>query len=271
MRQIAKKLTGLVITLCPALSVFAQGYAPQSQSAGRNYYDPAAAEAASSGGVDVLLVVVISLVFLIVIGMFVGFMIMLSQKNKQRQAEEERRLAEADASQRQMQELISLTKNKDAQLNALEEQLKNISVIDDAKADQTEMLLSRGLSSINLIFVDGERQGMMEVLDVHDPKDNPKKCRIGRNSGMCQVQIPDSDHSVSGNHCMVSFEGDAPHEQFFIRDTEASNATQVKKLSGKILSASEKVVLEDRDVITVGRTSLSVVIIRPLESSETNS
>jgi hypothetical protein len=240
-----------------------------------DYYDygadaAQAAGATQGGGVDVLLIVVISLVFLIVIGMFVGFMIMLSQKNKQRQAEEARRLAESEAAQRQMQELISITKSKDAQLSALEEQLKSISVMDEAKADQTEMLLSKGLSSINLIFVDGERQGMMEVLDVHDPKDNPKKCRIGRNSSMCQVQIPDSDHAVSGNHCMISFEGDAPNEQFYLRDTEASNSTQVKKASGKVLSGSEKVVLEDRDVITVGRTSLSVVIIRPLEK-DTNS
>jgi len=251
MRFITKKLAGIAVALFSTLSLFAQ-YAPEE---GNNYPSASTAEVSQNGGsVDSLLIVVIVFVFLIVIGMFVGFMVMMNQKNKQRSME-------TNASQLQMQEL----RNELSRLSAENIELNNHSVIDisEVEKNKTEKLLKKGLSSISLIFIDGERAGVMEVLDIHDPKDGPQKCRIGRDSSMCQVQLPDSDHTVSANHCMISFDGEAPREEFYLRDTEASNPTQIKRTSGKVLSGAKKVILADRDVITVGRTSFAVVILRP--------
>lgn len=259
MRSIRKKIIGIGVVLFSALSLFAQ-YAPQESD---GYASAPAAVAQQGGGnVDSLLIVVIVFVFLIVIGMFVGFMVMMNQKNKQR-------MMETSSSQLQMDEL----KNQLTRLASENMDLQNRSAINisDVEKNKTEKLLKKGLSSISLIFIDGERAGVMEVLDIHDPKDNPKKCRIGRDSSICQVQLPDSDHTVSANHCMISFEGDAPNESFFLRDTEASNATKIKKVSGKVVDGAKKVILADRDVITVGRTTLAVVILRPQGAGTVNS
>lgn len=235
-------------------------FAPRVHAQG--YHAPSSSSPA--GNVDMLLIIVIALVFLIVIGMFVGFMVMLANRRK---AEEARRQREDEERRRHDEKLMSLVRGKDAQVAALEEQLKNISVMGDAINDVTAMLKAQGLSSISLIFVEGERSGMREVLDVHSPTREPKKCRIGRNSSICQVQIPDSDRSASGNHCLISFEGLPPEERFFVHDTEATNPTVVTKTTGKKLRVGDdgsKIYLEDGDIITVGRTPMRVVIIRPI-------
>lgn len=209
-----------------------------------------------------------------ILGLFIYLFVSMSagQRNKDLEREKLKQLVERERQRsREEGKEAAMTAAK-GEIDKLREELERIrtSVPDMPTMDEEEVTQiiqrSSGHSGIMLIHMGGDRDGHPEALDVrHHLTGDAKKVVIGKNADNAEIALP-WDETVSRRHCEVSFEKHGGHESHYVYDLNSSNGTYIRRGEEPFRRVHGKAVIEDGDVLRVGRSQFRVVIFTPVKT-----
>ena len=116
---------------------------------------------------------------------------------------------------------------------------------------------------ISLQQLGGVRHGTTTNLTTRNPFGQRIRNMIGRDPN-CNLPIADDDN-VSQQHCTI---GEDENEDFYLADLDSLNGTVVMRDGQETVVQSGRHLIQDGDILRVGRTEFRVIITRPPEAKK---
>ena len=143
-------------------------------------------------------------------------------------------------------------------------QAGDVPVLNSSSKDRraTAPIASAPSTVLSLQQVGGVRHGTTTNLTTRNPFGEPVRSTIGRDAG-CSLPLADEEN-VSHEHCTIGEDDDG---NFYVFDLDSRNGTFVIR-DGHETRAEGRHVIEDGDILRLGRTEFRVIVTRPSAAKE---